>query len=106
MISMLLEKGLLPRDGASLKGKPRPHPEVLKVRIDRERSPIDAIPVDLRHGLFSIFLDHAQGAVRRNGGCGYRCRSSMTPASTAPTASRAPSPAAARPTEKYEATVG
>lgn len=66
MLSMLLEKGLLP-DGTILKGKNRSHPEVLKVRIDRERSPIDGIPVDLRHKLFSIYLDHANGAVRRNG---------------------------------------
>jgi creatinine amidohydrolase/Fe(II)-dependent formamide hydrolase-like protein len=45
----------------------RPHPEVLKVRLDSRRSPIDAIPMDLRRPLFRIFLEHADGAVHRTG---------------------------------------
>jgi creatinine amidohydrolase/Fe(II)-dependent formamide hydrolase-like protein len=45
----------------------KPRPEVMKVRIDRERSPVDAVPVDLRRGLLRIFLDHADCAIRRNG---------------------------------------
>jgi creatinine amidohydrolase/Fe(II)-dependent formamide hydrolase-like protein len=66
MIHMLLQQGLLP-PGVKISGRINPHPEVLKIRIDRERSPITALPVDLRRGLFQIFLDHAQGAVRRSG---------------------------------------
>ena len=45
----------------------KPRPEVMKVRIDNERSPVDAVPVDLRRGLYRIFLEHADGAIRRNG---------------------------------------
>jgi creatinine amidohydrolase/Fe(II)-dependent formamide hydrolase-like protein len=45
----------------------REHPEILKVRIDRERSPVEDIPVDLRRPLYKIFLEHASGAVRRHG---------------------------------------
>ena len=52
---------------ASSRRTSRPHPEVLKLRFDRERSPIDGIPADLRRGLFQIFLEHADGAVRRTG---------------------------------------
>ncbi len=42
-------------------------PEVMQVRIDRERSPVDAVPVDLRRRLYTIFLEHADGAIQRNG---------------------------------------
>ncbi len=63
---MLTELGLLPGDG-ELKGRARAYPEVLSVRIDRERSPMNGIPVDLRRGLFQILLQHADGALRRNG---------------------------------------
>jgi creatinine amidohydrolase/Fe(II)-dependent formamide hydrolase-like protein len=66
MMSMLIEQGLVPRDSVG-KGRIGAHPEVLKIRIDPERSPVDGIPVDLRRGLYRIFLDHADGAVRRTG---------------------------------------
>jgi hypothetical protein len=39
----------------------------MKLRFDPERSPLEAIPGDLRRPLLRIFLDHAQGAVKRNG---------------------------------------
>jgi creatinine amidohydrolase/Fe(II)-dependent formamide hydrolase-like protein len=39
----------------------------MQLRFDRQRSPIDGIPVSLRPGLFTILLDHADGAVRRSG---------------------------------------
>jgi len=61
---MLAERGVL-ADGSA--GRVRARPEVMKIRIDPERSPMDAIPVDLRHGLYRIFLDHADGSVRRTG---------------------------------------
>jgi creatinine amidohydrolase/Fe(II)-dependent formamide hydrolase-like protein len=66
MLVMLEQRGLLPAP-SSATGRVKPHPEVLKVRIDPERSPMDAVPVDLRRGLFQIFLEHAHGAVRRTG---------------------------------------
>jgi creatinine amidohydrolase/Fe(II)-dependent formamide hydrolase-like protein len=66
LLHMLLQRGLLPHD-VTIRGRIRPHPEILKLRIDRQRSPTDGIPVDLRRGLYQIFLDHADGAVRRTG---------------------------------------
>jgi creatinine amidohydrolase/Fe(II)-dependent formamide hydrolase-like protein len=66
LMHMLVERGMLPHD-AEVSGRVKAHPEVLKIRIDRERSPIDAVPVDLRRGLYRIFDDHADGAVRRTG---------------------------------------
>ncbi|KPJ75999.1 MAG: creatininase [Deltaproteobacteria bacterium SG8_13] len=41
------------------------HPEVLQLRFDPVRSPIDGIPVDLRVPLYRVFLQHSNGAVRR-----------------------------------------
>jgi creatinine amidohydrolase/Fe(II)-dependent formamide hydrolase-like protein len=64
LLFMLAQRGLLPDDA---RRRVRPQPEVMKIRIDPERSPTDAVPLDLRHGLFRIFLDHADGAVRRTG---------------------------------------
>ena len=63
MAHMLAQKGLLPSSGSTFK----PHPEVMKLRFDARRSPIDGIPVDLRGKLYSICLAHAEGAVRREG---------------------------------------
>jgi len=62
---MLWQKGLirLPPE----KKAPREHPDVLKVRFDPERSPIDGIPKDLRRPLYRIYLQHAGGALRRQG---------------------------------------
>ncbi len=45
----------------------RPYPEVLQIRIDRDRSPLDGIPGDLRAPLIKIAGEHAEGAVRRVG---------------------------------------
>ena len=47
--------------------RPRPHPEVMQLRFDREHAPITAIPTDLRADLIRIVLEHADGAVRRSG---------------------------------------
>lgn len=45
----------------------RKRPEIMKVRFDSTRSPIDSIPGALRIPLYRIFLEHADGAVRRSG---------------------------------------
>jgi len=66
MMQLLLEKGLLPA-GSRPAHTPRAHPEVMQLRFDRKRSPIDGLPVGLRPGLLTILLDHADGAVRRSG---------------------------------------
>ncbi|MGD2245705.1 MAG: creatininase family protein [Candidatus Aminicenantes bacterium] len=42
-------------------------PEILKMRFDRERSPEDSIPIDLREAVYQILLKHTDGAVRRQG---------------------------------------
>ncbi len=65
LIFLLNEKGLIPPAHKGL--KIREHPEIMKVRFDPDRSPIDAVPVDLREPVLRIFLEHAEGAVRRHG---------------------------------------
>ncbi|MBN2124803.1 MAG: creatininase family protein [Deltaproteobacteria bacterium] len=45
----------------------RPRPEVMKLRFDPERSPMEEIPSDLREPVYRIAMDHAEGAVRRSG---------------------------------------
>jgi creatinine amidohydrolase/Fe(II)-dependent formamide hydrolase-like protein/7-cyano-7-deazaguanine synthase in queuosine biosynthesis len=63
---MLREQGRL--QGPTLGGvRPRPHPEILAVRVDPERSPLSAVPRDLVQPLAQVFLEHAEGAVRRVG---------------------------------------
>ena len=42
-------------------------PVIFKLRFDPHRSPIDAIPVDLREKLVRIYLEYAVGAAKRNG---------------------------------------
>lgn len=60
---LLREKGFLPApEGAA---KARPHPEIMSLRFDRERSHLDTTPSDLRRPLFQLLLKHAAGAVRR-----------------------------------------
>jgi creatinine amidohydrolase/Fe(II)-dependent formamide hydrolase-like protein len=66
VLHMLEQRGL-PGPAEGQAGKAQPRPEVLKLRFDRERSPMDDIPVDLREPLYRLFLEHASGAVRRSG---------------------------------------
>lgn len=63
---LLHEKKLIsqPRLGAA---KAHPQPEVLKLRFDQVRSPLTAVPTDLRQPLYRILLEHADGAVERVG---------------------------------------
>jgi creatinine amidohydrolase/Fe(II)-dependent formamide hydrolase-like protein len=44
-----------------------PNPEVMSLRFDERRSPIQAIPNDIRRPLFEVLLQHADGAVQRSG---------------------------------------
>jgi creatinine amidohydrolase/Fe(II)-dependent formamide hydrolase-like protein len=63
---LLGEKGVLAKPNiGSIKTRKRI--EIMKVRFDAERSPLNGMPVDLREPLFGIFLDYADGAVKRNG---------------------------------------
>jgi creatinine amidohydrolase/Fe(II)-dependent formamide hydrolase-like protein len=45
----------------------RERPETMKMRFDREKSPIEEIPVDLREPLYRLYVKHATGAVKRSG---------------------------------------
>jgi creatinine amidohydrolase/Fe(II)-dependent formamide hydrolase-like protein/7-cyano-7-deazaguanine synthase in queuosine biosynthesis len=49
----------------SVKGRQRP--EILKLRFDPEKSPVDAIPVEMREPLYHLCLEHAEGMVMRKG---------------------------------------
>ena len=63
---ILKEKGLLAE--SSIGGvKPRRRPEIMKLRFDPEKSPVDDTPVDLREPLYWLYLEHAAGAVKRKG---------------------------------------
>jgi creatinine amidohydrolase/Fe(II)-dependent formamide hydrolase-like protein len=66
MAHLLDERGRIaePRLG---KVAARPQPEVMKLRFDPERSPVSAIPVNLREPVFRILLQHAEGALQRRG---------------------------------------
>ncbi len=63
---MLMDRGLL-HFNQSEKKSIREKPEILKLRFDPERSPLDSIPLDLRKFLYEVYLTHARGAVSRVG---------------------------------------
>ncbi len=65
LLFLLSQKGLIPQPAKKLKA--REHPEILKVRFDPEKSPIDSIPTELRQPLLRIFLQHSEGAVKHLG---------------------------------------
>ena len=46
---------------------PAAHTEVVSLRFDTVRSPLNTIPVDLRRPLYDRFLEHAETALRRRG---------------------------------------
>jgi hypothetical protein len=63
---MLMQKGLIdvPQNRKKMFGE---QPEVLNLRYDPKVSPMNSIPVDLRLPLLRIFMQYAEGAMRRNG---------------------------------------
>jgi creatinine amidohydrolase/Fe(II)-dependent formamide hydrolase-like protein/7-cyano-7-deazaguanine synthase in queuosine biosynthesis len=63
---LLKEKGLLPKSSVG-SVRARRRSEIMKLRFDPERSPINGIPVDLREPLYWLYLEHAAGAVKRKG---------------------------------------
>jgi len=71
VLYVLQQKGRLPAGEGVL--RPRSHPEVMQLRLDPERSPLDDIPEDLQERLLRIYLSHAKGAVRREGRAWVRC---------------------------------
>jgi creatinine amidohydrolase/Fe(II)-dependent formamide hydrolase-like protein/7-cyano-7-deazaguanine synthase in queuosine biosynthesis len=63
---MLRQKGLVP-DAENRNQTLRKQAEVLNLRYDPRVSPMHAMPVDLRVPLLRIFLNYAEGALRRIG---------------------------------------
>jgi creatinine amidohydrolase/Fe(II)-dependent formamide hydrolase-like protein len=63
---LLEQKGAIDKPSlGSLRGRQRP--EILKLRFDPERSPVEGIPVDLREPLYRLYMEHAAGTVLRRG---------------------------------------
>jgi creatinine amidohydrolase/Fe(II)-dependent formamide hydrolase-like protein len=63
---LLGQKGVIraPRLGTV---RAQERPEIMRLRFDSERSPVETIPTDLRKPLYGILLEHADGAVIRKG---------------------------------------
>ena len=64
LIYLLNQQGLISEPTVLIE----PHDEVLKIRIDPDCSPIETVPAELRLPLFKIWLDYAQGAIRKENG--------------------------------------
>ena len=64
LLFMLLEKDRIKIPDAGTV-KAAQHEEVMKLRFDSERSPLNAIPVDLRKPLYKIMLTYAEGSMIR-----------------------------------------
>jgi creatinine amidohydrolase/Fe(II)-dependent formamide hydrolase-like protein len=62
LLFMLGGKGLI-KSKTNLKE----YPEILKIRIDPQKSSFNEIPVDLRQPLLKIFAEHARGIVLKSG---------------------------------------
>lgn len=63
---VLQEKAVLTLPPARSR-KAKEHRQILKLRFDSERSPVEGIPIDLRPPVYSILLEHSAGAVIRSG---------------------------------------
>lgn len=66
-LAFLLEKkGLIPATSPAVRHA-RERSEIMKLRIDPERSPPEGVPRDIREPVFRRLMEHANGAVLRNG---------------------------------------
>jgi creatinine amidohydrolase/Fe(II)-dependent formamide hydrolase-like protein len=61
---VLKKRGLIPKASVG-SARARHRPEIMKLRFDPLKSPIDGIPKDLREPLYRLYLNHAEGAVKR-----------------------------------------
>lgn len=55
---------LLGQAGLMQAPKARAHPEVMRLRFDKERSPVGAVPEDIRKALYDIVLPYTEGMVK------------------------------------------
>ena len=62
---MLLERKVISIVGGPFRA--HPHPETLSLRFHPVHSPVDAVPNDLRKGIYAKFLAHAEGALTKSG---------------------------------------
>jgi creatinine amidohydrolase/Fe(II)-dependent formamide hydrolase-like protein/7-cyano-7-deazaguanine synthase in queuosine biosynthesis len=63
---LLLNKGLLEKN-THTESLARPHPYIMKLRFDGDKSSFGFMPADIRQDLVNIYLQYADGAVLRKG---------------------------------------
>ncbi|MBN1273490.1 MAG: creatininase family protein [Candidatus Aminicenantes bacterium] len=63
MLYLLHQKGRIPLKSGMLKAKA--HPEIMSLRFDTEKSPLNTVPSDLRIHLMNIFREHASGILKK-----------------------------------------
>ena len=66
--------------------------EVMNLRFDREKAPFESIPLNLRERLYHIYLEHADGALRRRGKTWTRLDLTKDPALRRPFLFEPPAP--------------
>jgi creatinine amidohydrolase/Fe(II)-dependent formamide hydrolase-like protein len=59
----LLKKGLIAKNAHTVK-LAKPHPQILKLRFDNERSMLSDLPSNIRRPLFEMMLPYSDGAVQ------------------------------------------
>ncbi len=64
LLYILTYKNIIDKN-AKIVGLARPHPQIMKLRFDKERSNLNFIPTKLMKELVPIYLKYADGAVRR-----------------------------------------
>ncbi|OGC94260.1 MAG: hypothetical protein A2W25_11215 [candidate division Zixibacteria bacterium RBG_16_53_22] len=67
LVYLLSRKDMLPFLG-DIRKPARPHHQIEKLMFDREKSLLSEFPADIRGRLLDIYLEHAGGCVRRQGG--------------------------------------
>jgi creatinine amidohydrolase/Fe(II)-dependent formamide hydrolase-like protein len=66
LLFMLKQRNLL-HSSSGHRTEAKERPEILMLRFDFDRSPVNAIPMDLRKPLYHILIEYAEGALRRQG---------------------------------------
>lgn len=66
-LAFLLNKKKLLSKATVGASRARERSEVMKLRFDQDKSPMVSIPTDLRESLYSLYLEHAGGSVKRSG---------------------------------------
>jgi creatinine amidohydrolase/Fe(II)-dependent formamide hydrolase-like protein len=66
LVFLLEQNGQIdkPSSGSS---RGRKRPEIMKLRFDPEKSPVEEIPLELREPLYRILIEHAEGTLVRKG---------------------------------------